>query len=138
MASCQRLWPVCGSSPSGLNGSMLITCSRGIPLLLAVRAPPLPEHILLQTSGPCHPPGMIRWHILAAGVRISGAIRERVRSQQEGNPDERRRDVGARGPRLRHVRHVGRPRSEEHTSELQSRQYLVCRLLLEKKKTTLV
>src|SRR3712207_8833682 len=26
-------------------------------------------------------------------------------------------------------------RSEEHTSELQSRQYLVCRLLLEKKKT---
>src|SRR3712207_9526330 len=32
----------------------------------------------------------------------------------------------------------GRPagRSEEHTSELQSRQYLVCRLLLEKKKTS--
>src|SRR3712207_9165252 len=28
------------------------------------------------------------------------------------------------------------PRSEEHTSELQSRQYLVCRLLLEKKKYT--
>src|SRR3712207_7789661 len=28
----------------------------------------------------------------------------------------------------------GSPRSEEHTSELQSRQYLVCRLLLEKKK----
>src|SRR3712207_7378564 len=27
-------------------------------------------------------------------------------------------------------------RSEEHTSELQSRQYLVCRLLLEKKKTS--
>src|SRR3712207_7804486 len=32
-------------------------------------------------------------------------------------------------------RHEGRRgRSEEHTSELQSRQYLVCRLLLEKKK----
>src|SRR5947209_13736701 len=29
---------------------------------------------------------------------------------------------------------IGRRRSEEHTSELQSRQYLVCRLLLEKKK----
>src|SRR5258707_2868782 len=29
-------------------------------------------------------------------------------------------------------------RSEEHTSELQSRQYLVCRLLLEKKKHTTV
>src|SRR3712207_7659245 len=34
--------------------------------------------------------------------------------------------VRAAAPRLR--------RSEEHTSELQSRQYLVCRLLLEKKK----
>src|SRR5258707_7186959 len=32
---------------------------------------------------------------------------------------------------------VAFPRSEEHTSELQSRQYLVCRLLLEKKKTIL-
>src|SRR3712207_8783734 len=31
-----------------------------------------------------------------------------------------------------------RLRSEEHTSELQSRQYLVCRLLLEKKKNTLM
>src|SRR3712207_8959926 len=31
-----------------------------------------------------------------------------------------------------------RARSEEHTSELQSRQYLVCRLLLEKKKTASV
>src|SRR3712207_8236470 len=31
---------------------------------------------------------------------------------------------------------VPEPRSEEHTSELQSRQYLVCRLLLEKKKET--
>src|SRR3712207_7076765 len=30
---------------------------------------------------------------------------------------------------------VAAVRSEEHTSELQSRQYLVCRLLLEKKKT---
>src|SRR3712207_7058698 len=30
---------------------------------------------------------------------------------------------------------AGDRRSEEHTSELQSRQYLVCRLLLEKKKT---
>src|SRR3712207_8156453 len=37
--------------------------------------------------------------------------------------------------RLRsHESHDLRSRSEEHTSELQSRQYLVCRLLLEKKK----
>src|SRR3712207_7655954 len=31
------------------------------------------------------------------------------------------------------TQHIGAYRSEEHTSELQSRQYLVCRLLLEKK-----
>src|SRR3712207_8807727 len=36
-------------------------------------------------------------------------------------------------PRTLHVS-VPTARSEEHTSELQSRQYLVCRLLLEKKK----
>src|SRR3712207_6940608 len=34
---------------------------------------------------------------------------------------------------LREGEQVGYIRSEEHTSELQSRQYLVCRLLLEKK-----
>src|SRR3712207_7477728 len=32
---------------------------------------------------------------------------------------------------------ISSTRSEEHTSELQSRQYLVCRLLLEKKKNTI-
>src|SRR3712207_7800187 len=36
------------------------------------------------------------------------------------------------------VAFVAARRSEEHTSELQSRQYLVCRLLLEKKKITLM
>src|SRR3712207_8662119 len=50
-----------------------------------------------------------------------------------------RRAVGAREgveepvvPHRQGERHL---RSEEHTSELQSRQYLVCRLLLEKKNT---
>src|SRR5258707_2743485 len=37
---------------------------------------------------------------------------------------------------VRHGTNDYRKRSEEHTSELQSRQYLVCRLLLEKKKKT--
>src|SRR3712207_7148558 len=52
--------------------------------------------------------------------------------------------VGAQELGLQHAPeqqpdHDGRDRirSEEHTSELQSRQYLVCRLLLEKKKTDL-
>src|SRR3712207_8698708 len=38
------------------------------------------------------------------------------------------------GHGISHYIHIERFRSEEHTSELQSRQYLVCRLLLEKKK----
>src|SRR3712207_8397529 len=38
------------------------------------------------------------------------------------------------GNTLRTARPLDFERSEEHTSELQSRQYLVCRLLLEKKK----
>src|SRR3712207_7140635 len=45
----------------------------------------------------------------------------------------------ARACRLRTyspARKIAGSRSEEHTSELQSRQYLVCRLLLEKKKKT--
>src|SRR3712207_8211495 len=40
------------------------------------------------------------------------------------------------GEALRVLGPGGAYRSEEHTSELQSRQYLVCRLLLEKKKKT--
>src|SRR3712207_8784363 len=53
-----------------------------------------------------------------------------------GRSGRRRPDL-ARGALLtpaRRRRASPRPRSEEHTSELQSRQYLVCRLLLEKKK----
>src|SRR3712207_8481828 len=53
--------------------------------------------------------------------------------------DPWRRTSGVHG--LRNRRQLGMlrslwQRSEEHTSELQSRQYLVCRLLLEKKKNT--
>src|SRR3712207_6973146 len=42
---------------------------------------------------------------------------------------------GSQGQRWMRAQHDSQvERSEEHTSELQSRQYLVCRLLLEKKK----
>src|SRR3712207_6881362 len=58
-------------------------------------------------------------------------------AHQQGTGQERR-DLGpvARALGLRHEARRPHPqeRSEEHTSELQSRQYLVCRLLLEKKK----
>src|SRR3712207_8371379 len=46
--------------------------------------------------------------------------------------------LGEEGLTMHMVQHllIADIRSEEHTSELQSRQYLVCRLLLEKKKKT--
>src|SRR3712207_7470654 len=64
---------------------------------------------------------------------------ERLRALTGFDPDDPRqrlelwlalKGLQALGARSRETR------SEEHTSELQSRQYLVCRLLLEKKKTT--
>src|SRR5229473_8431585 len=48
----------------------------------------------------------------------------------------RRRPIAGSTPTI--SASVSPPRSEEHTSELQSLAYLVCRLLLEKKKTSLI
>src|SRR5690625_6335755 len=56
----------------------------------------------------------------------------RARLAHSRPPDRARDPPGARAAALRDV--PGH-RSEEHTSELQSRGHLVCRLLLEKKKT---
>src|SRR3712207_8351957 len=74
-------------------------------------------------------------------VRAAGDEGE-VREQQDGQSHERRdlepdrqfHAVSSSGDRLVSAPEVSPTRSEEHTSELQSRQYLVCRLLLEKKK----
>src|SRR3712207_7762465 len=58
--------------------------------------------------------------------RVTRNTSERIVLRSER---ERRKPSSGMMARLR-----GSTRSEEHTSELQSRQYLVCRLLLEKKK----
>src|SRR3712207_8733859 len=61
--------------------------------------------------------------------------RKAVRPAARADPDAPGK-CGHRRLRRRGGGAGGRPaRSEEHTSELQSRQYLVCRLLLEKKNT---
>src|SRR3712207_8700592 len=71
----------------------------------------------------------------ARGAALGGAHLRGIaeREEQRGPRDEEeiavRRLVGDH-----HRRALLAFRSEEHTSELQSRQYLVCRLLLEKKK----
>src|SRR2546425_8285755 len=59
-----------------------------------------------------------------AGLRIVQQIRFRSEAQQRGHNRMARRIL----------HHQLDQRSEEHTSELQSLAYLVCRLLLEKKK----
>src|SRR5690606_41043854 len=59
----------------------------------------------------------------------------RHRQSFAGGSHVRSRAVVGQNERPRTGRHLGEPRSEEHTSELQSRENLVCRLLLEKKNT---
>src|SRR3712207_6900470 len=58
---------------------------------------------------------------------LEAAVVDRVDADGAGHEDAERKQP------VRHAQEL-HPRSEEHTSELQSRQYLVCRLLLEKKK----
>src|SRR3712207_7169221 len=64
-----------------------------------------------------------------------GSAAEVHRAQLTGPAVHVAEDVPVEGPQMREVVAAGQggARSEEHTSELQSRQYLVCRLLLEKK-----
>src|SRR3712207_8635093 len=62
-----------------------------------------------------------RWHRVA--IRFPGLL-----------PRDKRAEYRSPTGRSQPAHSSGAGRSEEHTSELQSRQYLVCRLLLEKKK----
>src|SRR3712207_7378748 len=60
-----------------------------------------------------------------------------VGQAQHARPQRRQHRMGQRRLALGEAARAGaEQRSEEHTSELQSRQYLVCRLLLEKKTFT--
>src|SRR3712207_7443249 len=69
------------------------------------------------------------------GVEVVGRLVEQqglgVGEEDPGELDAAALTTGQRPQRLEQ-----HPRSEEHTTELQSRQYLVCRLLLAKKQTT--
>src|SRR3712207_7172621 len=65
---------------------------------------------------------------------ISSASRWAITRSSAGALPSRRLAATATCRSSKTQRFIARCRSEEHTSELQSRQYLVCRLLLEKKK----
>src|SRR3712207_8307192 len=96
------------------------------------------------------PPGstLFPYTTLFRSIRYATTARRKMKEERH---DGRRhlprpvesRAIGRLKRRARHRRPAivggrGRRRSEEHTSELQSRQYLVCRLLLEKKKDAIV
>src|SRR5690606_41800790 len=96
-----------------------------------IRRPPrstlFPYTTLFRSRGRRAADGGARAHVLRVPQR-------RHRPDQRHLPPPRRRLRPHRtSPGLRATRAVAR-RSEEHTSELQSRENLVCRLLLEKKK----
>src|SRR5690625_5891679 len=75
--------------------------------------------------------------------RLSDALLERHlvlavdrRSQELATALQRHGATVTRAPALKNIPHIDR--SEEHTSELQSRGHLVCRLLLEKKNISII
>src|SRR2546426_8997289 len=76
---------------------------------------------------------LFRSHLDRRGVDLLGAWESATRRRGAGAGRVPRRG-GAGGPASRDPRLVRAPRSEEHTSELQSPCNLVCSLLLEKKK----
>src|SRR3712207_7677145 len=69
---------------------------------------------------------------------ISSRQVQRRPAEHPEQPEQRRRLEDLRRTARRAQGPSCVERSEEHTSELQSRQYLVCRLLLEKKKKTYI
>src|SRR5258707_2782112 len=91
---------------------------------LMIRRPPrstlFPYTTLFRSKG-----GHFAVHTFLTGVKAAEA-----KGMSEGGISLDQRAAEFVGSQTRF------PRSEEHTSELQSRQYLVCRLLLEKKKST--
>src|SRR5690606_40078315 len=108
------------SPPSSLAVSFLFT-DTPTPHLS-----PLSLHDALPISHAPRPPRPSAPH---AGPSRPGGAGRGARPRRGGPRGHRRRPARV-GRRERAVR-----RSEEHTSELQSRENLVCRLLLEKKKT---
>src|SRR3712207_7178265 len=99
-----------------------------------IRRPPrstLFPYTTLFRSGPVPMPVLIMLALVAlAALFLANTVLGRQIYAVGSNP----RAARLSGIRVERVQLFTYVRSEEHTSELQSRQYLVCRLLLEKKK----
>src|SRR3712207_8837474 len=77
--------------------------------------------------------GERRHGVLVLAVEVEMGAARRQRPEPRGGAEQLGHQGGRLDDVLEVVEHQQQLRSEEHTSELQSRQYLVCRLLLEKK-----
>src|SRR5690606_42062152 len=100
-------------------------CAAGL-LFNATPPAPIPP-LSLHDALPISDPESLGWRTDAFGSLAPARTGERAHAVAPG---------GGAAALHRHVlTAVLDPRSEEHTSELQSRENLVCRLLLEKKKT---
>src|SRR3712207_9499551 len=101
-----------------------------------IRRPPrstlFPYTTLFRSLGPAAPDEVLDLRDDAA-LHLDG-VRDEADEQQEEREEGGEGEEGREGERGGHggaavaEELVERPRSEEHTSELQSRQYLVCRL----------
>src|SRR3712207_7212889 len=105
---------------------------------LMIRRPPrstLFPYTTLFRSPNSVSPWEVRLHVRAAR-RLSCSVSSRSSHALCSGPCDARSSSSAslRKYLACRRRNLSNSRSEEHTSELQSRQYLVCRLLLEKKK----
>src|SRR3712207_7789598 len=113
----------------GLHGTVPEVGRRGARVACGGAPTPRPAAVALRAKGET------AWVPSAASpmgsrkdVCLAGACaptRQRLRAATG--------DGGGHDSRSDEPHHAPQARSEEHTSELQSRQYLVCRLLLEKK-----
>src|SRR5690606_41318376 len=95
-----------------------------------VRPPPTSPLFPYTTLFRSHPHGEGHHRPAVAADRRGGRLQYHLHAGHGGDRQEIRHRHPAHPPRLAGAHH----RSEEHTSELQSRENLVCRLLLEKKK----
>src|SRR5690606_42108763 len=105
-----------------------------IPHCLSLTDPATTDVYTLSYTTLFRSPGFsaVAWFGLAAPHGTPDAVVEKVQqtiARAFAKPEMQRRlqDLGM-------IPKASTPRSEEHTSELQSRENLVCRLLLEKKK----
>src|SRR5437762_14343662 len=126
------------------TSSMLTVCSRNpatidaiaMTVAIPITTPRMvsPERSLLTRSWSTaiSQPSRNEWNAMLLGAQRFDRVEARSPVGRVDPEHDPHADTEAERHRHRPGRHAGR--SEEHTSELQSPMYLVCRLLLEKKK----